>query len=320
MEHWTARFVDAFRAVGRAASRFGRHKKIKTTPFDEKNDKVPFNASGAVPVGPHRFVFIDNHEPAALFELALDGDAEAERIARRPLIGVDAGQVRDIEGLARIDLDDDIVLVAASSLCVAASTPSDGLVRARYKPHGDLRAESMTGFRDWLLGHQTWLTTAAGREPDDGGLNVEGLTWDPRDRTLLFGLRGPAKRGEIAILRVAVDAGRALWATSSLGIPSVVRIRTPKAAATQGVRDLCYDEQNGQVLILLGRSTSRDDVPFQLCTWDGRSDHVTLLDVAFHKTMKPEGVTTFWDGDEKKVLIVDDGGGFAVFDYPRSVQ
>jgi hypothetical protein len=319
VEHWTTGFVDAFRAVGRAASRFGRHKKIKTTPFDEKNGKAPFNASGAVPIGPHRFVFVDNHEPAALFELALDGNAEAERIARRPLTGVD-GQVRDLEGLARVDLDDEIVLVAASSLCVAASTRSDGLVRARYRPHGDLHAESMTGFREWLLGHEPWLATAAGREPDDGGLNVEGLTWDPRDGALLFGLRGPAEQGQIAILRLAVDAGRAPWATSSLGTPSLVRIRTPKAAATQGIRDLCFDEQTGEVLILLGRSTSRDDVPFQLCTWDGRSDHVTPLDVAFHKRMKPEGVTTFWDGEEKKVLIVDDGGGFAVFDYPKPAQ
>jgi hypothetical protein len=319
VEHWTARFVDAFHAVGRAA-RIGRRKKIKTTPFDETNGKVPFNASGAVPVGPHRFVFVDNHEPAALFELALDGDAEAERIARRPLIGVDEGQVRDLEGLARVDLDDEIVLVAASSLCVAASTRSDGLVRARYRPHGDLHAESMTGFREWLLGNEPWLATVAGREPDDGGLNIEGLAWDPRDGALLFGLRGPAKQGQIAILRVPVDAGRAPWDTSSLGAPSIVRIRTPKAPATQGVRDLCFDEPTGELLILLGRSTSRDDVPFQLCTWDGRSDHVRLLDVGFHQKMKPEGVTTFWHGDEKKILIVDDGGGFAVFDYPEAAQ
>ena len=36
--------------------------------------------------------------------------------------------------------------------------------------------------------------------------------------------------------------------------------------------------------------------------------------------MKPEGVATFGSGDKKKVLIVDDSGGFAVFDYPEKAQ
>ena len=75
---------------------------------------------------------------------------------------------------------------------------------------------------------------------------------------------------------------------------------------------MCYDEDTGDFLILLGRSISRDNEPFQLCTWKGTGDHVTLLDVAFHRSMKPEGITTFSRGDKKKILIVDDDGGYAV--------
>jgi hypothetical protein len=36
--------------------------------------------------------------------------------------------------------------------------------------------------------------------------------------------------------------------------------------------------------------------------------------------MKPEGVTTFSSGDEKKVLVIDDGGGYAVVGYPVVAQ
>jgi hypothetical protein len=36
--------------------------------------------------------------------------------------------------------------------------------------------------------------------------------------------------------------------------------------------------------------------------------------------MKPEGVATFRSGDETKILVVDDGGGHAVFDYPGMDQ
>jgi hypothetical protein len=320
VEHWTASFADAFDAVRHAASRLGR-KKIKPTPFGEKNGGAPFNASGVAQVGPHRFVFVDNHDPSALFELVLDDDDdEAERIARRPLAGVAGGALRDPEGLTRVDVDGEIFLIVASSLCAAGTNRSDGLVRARYTPHGALHAEPMVGFRAWLLRHEPSLAMAGEREPDAGGLNIEGLAWDPHAGALLFGLRGPADPGEIVLIRVPVDAGSAPWTTSSLGAPSIVRARVPKSTARQGIRDVSYDEKTGDFLILLGRSTSKSDAPFELSTWNGSSDKVRLLDVAFHRSMKPEGATTFSSGDETKILVVDDGGGYAVFDHPGMDQ
>jgi len=36
--------------------------------------------------------------------------------------------------------------------------------------------------------------------------------------------------------------------------------------------------------------------------------------------MKPEGVVAFSSGDERRLLIVDDRGGYAVFDYPAAAQ
>ena len=135
--------------------------------FDERNGRVPFNASGVAQAGPGRFVFIDNHDPSAVFELALDADGtELERISRRPMAGVAEGQLLDPEGLTRVDRNGEIFLIVASSLCVldakgsGRQQVSDGLVRVRYTPHGDLQAEAMHGFRDWLLGHVPSLAAA----------------------------------------------------------------------------------------------------------------------------------------------------------------
>jgi hypothetical protein len=321
--NWTAKVAAAFHAI---AAGLGRHKKVKSTSFDERNGKAPFNASGVAQVGPGRFVFIDNNDPSALFELALDAKGrEVERISRRPLAGLTDGQLRDPEGLARVDRNGEIFLIVASSLCVVdpkGSGPqhvSDGLVRVRYTPHGDLQTEAMVGFRDWLLRQVPSLTPASRLEPDAGGLNIEGLGWDPRTPALLFGLRGPAEPGSITVIRVPVDAGVAPWNTGSLEAPSIVRAGTPRSTAKQGIRDISYDEQTGDFLILIGRSKSTGDEPFQLCAWNG-SDNVQLLDVTFHRTMKPEGVVAFFSGDERKLLIVDDGGGYAVFDYPEAAQ
>jgi uncharacterized protein DUF3616 len=309
------------------ANALGLKKKLKATPFGQMNGSLPFNASGVVHVGPGRFVFVDNHDPSALFELALDADGvEVERISRRAMVGLAEDDLRDPEGLALVGRDGETVLVVASSLCVLGGNGSgrhrvsDGLVRVRYTPHGDLTAEPMRGFRDWLLQQVPSVAAAAEREPDAGGLNIEGLGWQSDTRTLLFGLRGPYERGLVTIIRVPVDAHAADWVLDSLGAPSVVRVALPQPKAKQGIRDISYDERTGSFLIVVGRSTSTDDEPFQLCTWDGNSDTVHLLDIKFHRSMKPEGVVAFSNGDERQLLIVDDRGGYAVTGYPKRDQ
>jgi hypothetical protein len=198
---WTSKIAAAFHSFQRAASRTFR-RKVKSTPFPEKNRGVPFNASGVVQVGPRRFVFVDNHDSSALFEFVLDADgAEVDGIRRRPLVGVAEGQLGDPEGLTRVDVDGETFLIAASSLCITGGKVNDGLVRVRYTPEGDLHAEAMNGFRTWLLTHEPSLAGPGAREPDAGGLNIEGLAWDPRANALLFGQRGPAEPGRISMIR-----------------------------------------------------------------------------------------------------------------------
>jgi hypothetical protein len=309
---WTGKVAAALRSFQNAASRTFRHK-VKSTPFPEKNGGVPFNASGVVQVGPRRFVFIDNHDSSALFEIVLDADgAEVEGIRRRPLVGLAEGQLGDPEGLTRVDVDDETFLIAASSLCIARGKINDGLVRIRYTPEGDLFAHAMDGFRSWLLSHDRLLDESGELEPDAGGLNIEGIAWDPSASALLFGQRGPAEPGRISMIQIPVDAGGATWTTEALSTPAVLLAHIPQPTGAQGIRDISYDEQTGDFLILLGRSLSRGDEPFQLCTWNGSSDEVTLIDIKFHRSMKPEGVTTFSSGGKRKILLVDDTGGYAV--------
>src|SRR6185369_10328462 len=133
-------------------------------------------------------------------------------------------------------------------------------------------------------------------------------------------LRGPADRGVVSVIRVPVDVGAAPWTIDALGSPSILRVRLPRVKAMQGIRDLTYDEQTGDLLILIGRSTSAADEPFQLCRWDGSSDSMHVLDIKFRRSMKPEGVVAFSSGDERRLLVVDDRGGYAVVGYPKRAQ
>ncbi|ADJ44555.1 hypothetical protein AMES_2732 [Amycolatopsis mediterranei S699] len=285
--------------------------KVRPTPFPERNGKVPFNASGVAQVGSRRFVFVDNKDPTALFEMTFDsGGGAVERIHRRPLAGLGKGNLRDPEGLTRVDVRGEIFLVVSSSLCAAAGNRScDGLVRVRYAAGGKLPAEPMAGFRDWLLAREPTLAAAGRREPDAGGLNVEGLAWDRN--ALLFGLRGPAEPGCVTLVRIPADVGGPRWTTAALGHPELIRVRLPHPEVTHGVRDISGAAEPGDFLLLLGRSTSRGDAPFRLGTWNRGDDRAALLDVSFHRTAKPEGVTPFPIGGQR-ILIVDDAGGYAV--------
>ncbi|MEV4053505.1 DUF3616 domain-containing protein [Amycolatopsis sp. NPDC049688] len=283
--------------------------KVKPIPFPEKNGTVPFNASGVTRVGARTFVFVDNKDPAALFEMAFDSRVRAvERIRRRRLAGLGKAALRDPEGLARIDLAGERLLVVASSLGAGGHRVSDGLVRVRYRPGGDLTAEPMDGFRDWLLARLPEFAAAGRLEPDAGGLNVEGLAWEAG--TLLFGLRGPAAPGEAAVVRIPADVGARRWTTAVLGAPEVVPVRLPRPDVTWGIRDI--SARAGDFLLLLGRSTSDGDAPFRLATWNPGSGRAELLDVAFHRSAKPEGVTAFRVDGEERILVVDDTGGYTV--------
>ena len=316
----TAKIAAALRSFQSAASRAFR-RKVKSTPFPKKNGGVTYNASGVVQVGPRRFVFVDNRDSTALYEFVLDADgAQVGPIVRRQLVGLGQGHLGDPEGLTRVDLNGETFLVAASSLCLTGGNINDGLVRVRYIPAGDLHAEAMDGFRSWLLSQDRALDEAGALEPDKGGLNIEGLAWDPGTNALLLGQRGPAKAGRISMIHVPVDVGATAWTTAALSTPTVLLARIPQSPGTQGIRDISYDDQTGDFLILLGRSLSGDDAPFQLCAWTRGSEDVRLIDVKFDRKMKPEGVTTVSSGGKRKILVVDDAGGYAVFKARHSDQ
>lgn len=321
MESWITTVAAAFHSIQNAAKHLGWHRKVKPIAFREENGKTPFNASGVVSVGPSRFAFVDNNDPFALFELSLNAiGAQATQIRRRPLTGTGRESIGDLESLTRVDVGGDIYLIAASSLCTTKAGANDGLLRIRYTPDGALPAEAMRGFRTSLLEIAPSLRISGRREPDSGGLNIEGVTWDPGAGALLFGLRSPGVPGQISVIRVPLDVGTAPWVTSSLATSSMVHIRVPGSNGAQGIRDICYDEQSEGFLIILGRSTSGGDEPFQLCLWDGDNENARLLDIVFHRTMKPEGITTFVTDKDTKILIVDDRGGYAVLDYGHTMR
>jgi hypothetical protein len=124
--------------------------------------------------------------------------------------------------------------------------------------------------------------------------------------------------GQIRVLSVGLDTA-APWSTAALTVGPTLLIEKSNSPIAQGIRDIDYDAERQEFLVIVGRSTV-GLVPFELCTWDGVSPGVNVLDVRFTTLnkpgvappMKPEGVTAFPGNGPRKILIVDDAGGFAV--------
>lgn len=299
--------------------------KIRSAPLGDRLPGVPFNASGIVEIGDGRFLFCDNKEPGALFELRLDADGKAVGpVTRRPLTGIDPASIGDIEGLTTVRLRDETFVVATSSFnrlhtyegktMVAAEGFAGGLLRIREEPDGSLSVKNLPDFRAWLVSHFKELVESALKTPDEGGLNIEGLSWDPTRHALMFGVRTPLIDGAPIVLPVKLVGKSRTWDTTRFEALPAVRLKLDPAAAAQGIRSIEYDQTRKGFFFTVGKAVSGDKVPFYLYFWNGKDNSAPtrFVWVVFSKKFKVEGLTPATLGGRDAVVLLDDGGGYSV--------
>jgi hypothetical protein len=302
--------------------------KLKPIPFGARSGPEPYNASEVVALADSTFLFCDNNVSNALFEFRLKRDgALAGRIARRRVAGLTKGVIDDIEGIEIVKAGRKTYIFGTSSLCLKtrkgrhtkkkrgkAVASREAIVRIEVGPKARLRAEVIPGFRSWLVKKIPWLRRAARLVPDDGGLNVEAISWDPRRKAMLFGLRTPTLKGKPVILRVKPRKIDGPWTVDNLQVLPPLKLAVPGGKGKAGIRAMSFDQSTGTSLIILGNSTSRSKAPCRLYAWNGNPRGIVhrYEDVRFHKRMKAEGVTRGTVGGRRAVIFVDDGGGYQV--------
>jgi hypothetical protein len=192
------------------------------------------------------------------------------------------------------------------------SPARSGLLRITLGADDQLEAEVLSGFREWLVENAPELGKSPRYLPDDGGLNVEGLGWDPTEGVLLLGVRTPVIEGKPLILRVRLRQVDGPWSLSNLEMVPPVFLAIEDDRGEQGIRTIGFDPPQGAWLIVAGNSTSASKAPFTLYSWDGNPQGVVshFEDVRFHKRMKVEGVTHGTVGGRGAVVFVDDAGGY----------
>jgi hypothetical protein len=278
-------------------------------------------------LGDSRFLFCDNNVSDALFEFRLaTSGALRGGLVRRPIEGLEPGAIDDIEGIEIVEMDGRRFIFGTSSLCLKTRKGHHGkkrkrgrivasresIIRIAINRDGRLRAEVIPDFRPWIIAESPWLQRAAKYVPDDGGINVEALSWDPRKKALLFGLRTPALDGRPTLIRVKPKRPAGPWELKNLQVISPLSLEVPDQKEEVGIRAMSLDQSTGASLIILGNATSSSKARFGLYSWDGNPRGVLrhYQDVTFHKRMKVEGVTRGTIRGRGVVVFVDDGGGF----------
>ncbi|MBP7866945.1 MAG: hypothetical protein KA419_13460 [Acidobacteria bacterium] len=293
---------------------------VPSVPFPGRNpDSLDvYNASGVAALPDGRLLFVDNNADRAVYTFTLDDRHRLTAPPRRAGFDLKGVPPADLEGLTLALAGDRPVLFGVSSL----SAPKRGKVPGaaagslvRITVDGEnISAESMPGFREWLVDSVPGLAAASGLEADAGGLNVEGLAWDPWRGTLLLGLRTPLADGRPLVLPLRVRDLAGPWTPANLEAFEPIRLDLVNAEAGMSIRGLEYDPDREGFLVLLGNAVSGGRAPFRLAFWDGSDEGRTELlpGLLFSPKVKPESVTRVRSAQGTFLLVVDDGGGFAV--------
>jgi hypothetical protein len=191
--------------------------------------------------------------------------------------------------------------------------PPSGVLRVTINPDDTLSAENMPGFRDWLISAYPQLSASAQTKPDDGGLNIEGFTWDKRHHAFLFGVRTPVPDGKPMVLPVKVKDLAGAWTTGNLEAQPPIQLSVEADLDEQGIRGLSNGQDRDAFLVITGKSISDSKAPFALYEWSGNADGaMRRFNVRFAKKMKPEGIARGTIGGKSALVIVDDSGGYQV--------
>jgi Protein of unknown function (DUF3616) len=191
--------------------------------------------------------------------------------------------------------------------------PPSGVLRVTVNQDDTLSAENMPDFRDWLISAYPQLAASAQTKPDDGGLNIEGFTWDKRRHAFLFGVRTPVSGGKPLVLPVRVKDLAGEWTTGNLEAQPPIQLSVEAALDEQGIRGLSNGQGRDTFLVITGKSISDSKAPFALYEWSGNADGaMRRYSVGFAKKMKPEGIALGTIGGKSALVVVDDNGGFQV--------
>lgn len=205
-------------------------------------------------------------------------------------------------------------------LVTSQSDPKDGVKNAivRFDINPDTKTlrgqpEMITDFRSFLLQNVTALSSLGAPEGIKGGLNIEGIAWDPNNERLLLGLRGPQIGTQAVLVPIKLRDPRGAFTRENLKIdePNVIVL----SLDGHGVRDITYDTHLRSFLIISGAPETAPKTDFGLWEWNGQPNAKPVKMMTLDDKMKPEGITSVTINNRSFAFVVGDAGSYLRLDY-----
>ncbi len=300
--HWTKSWVISLILI------FGAHS-MASAPSMTAFTGGTFEASGVVQVpGTDSVLFVDDGRTNEVFWMRLTEDRkQAGAITPVKL----AASIIDLEG---ITTDGNYFYVVGSQ-----SKPKGGdltgLARFKFEEKTTQAADTQAidGLKNFLADNVAELRGMHNRKYSDGGINVEGIAWDPKGNRLLLGLRSPVVDGQALVVPLKLRNPQGAFAVGNLEVEGQKAIRLPLGGA--GIRSIEYDEQRKMFHLITGAGPNTEKLDFQLWEWSGNGEPPTLRETdKFDRRLKPEGITRVSSGDQSFIFIVFDTSGYAAQD------
>ncbi|HWP44778.1 MAG TPA: hypothetical protein VNO14_16135 [Blastocatellia bacterium] len=272
-----------------------------------------FESSGVIHVpGTDGVLFIDDGRPSGCYWVQLDGSGQQAGPVRYVSTGA------DVEDPESITFDGNRFYIMGSQ-----SDPKAGkrnaFIRFDFDPDTSSISdvEKIEDLRSFLLRSVPELRGAGEKAGSEGGLNVEGITWDPRNSVFLLGLRSPMIEGPVyqaLVIAIRLKEADGPFALSNIELaePEPIRLRL----GNSGIRDIHYDSRLGTFLIIAGAPKDRERGSFSLWQWGGRRDGGGLREIAtLDSRLKPEGITRVEAAGNDFVFMVYDSSSYSSLDY-----
>lgn len=266
----------------------------------------PFEASGVAHVpGTDGVLFVDDGRTDEVFWMRLGAD------------GTQAGAVSAVKlGASVIDLEgitfDGVHFYVVGSQSKSKGGDLAGLVRFKFDAAGQRAegAEAVSGLKSFLAANVAELRGMEKKKYKDGGINVEGIAWDPRGKRLLLGLRSPIVEGQALVVPLRLRDPSAAFNAANLEVEGGRAIRLPFGGA--GIRSIEYDGRANSFRVITGAGPNTERLDFKLWEWDGSTEQPALRELStFDPKLKPEGVTRVSTGARDFGFIVFDTNGYA---------
>lgn len=275
-----------------------------------------FEASSVVQVpGTDGVLFVDDRKLDEILWMQVDESGKQKGTTKPITLGA---SVADLEGITYGN--------GYYYVCGSQSDPKDGEQNAIARFTFDAVSQTAKGievvanFRGFLLSNLPELKGEGEKNGKEGGLNIEGLAWDPKQNRLLLGLRSPQMNGNAVIVPVAFQNPNGPFSTDNLKVADPRAIQLPLEGL--GVRDIQFDSHLDAFLIISGAPEHHEKkLGFKLWQWNGDSTSTdsalqALTDLDLQ--MKPEGVTHFDFAGHDFIFIVGDAGVYAKIDLTQS--